>query len=78
MLEAGAVLNLAKGTAERLLSHLQGRIVQEAEALYTEVEAENAQIAHVRPALSATLAGEARCLRTIQHTVIKEMVNRLK
>lgn len=73
LLEAGATLNLAKGTAERLLDNLRSRAVQEAEVLYAEVEAENAQIAHARPDLSATMAGESRCLRTILHTVIKEM-----
>ena len=73
LLEAGASLNLAKGTAERLLENLRSRAVPEAEALYAEVEAENARIAYVHPDLSATMAGESRCLRTILHTVIKEM-----
>ena len=73
LLEAGVALNLAKGTAERLLENLRSRVVQEAEALCAEVESENAQIAHARPALSATMAGEIRCLRTILHTVVKGM-----
>ena len=73
LLEAGASLNLAKGTAERLLENLRSRAVPEAEALYAEVEAENARIAYVHPDLSATMAGESRCLRTILHTVFKEM-----
>ncbi|MYZ52764.1 HipA domain-containing protein [Malikia spinosa] len=77
ILEAGAALNLAKGTAERLLERLRSRIVQEAEALYAEVEAENAQIANARPNLSATMAGESRCLRAILHTVIKEMAKKV-
>lgn len=77
LLDAGASLNLAKGTAERLLENLRGRAVQEAEALYAEVESKNAQIAHARPELSATMAGESRCLRTILHTVIKEMTQRI-
>jgi len=77
LLEAGAALNLAKGTAERLLENLRSRIVQEAGALYAEVEAENTQIAHASPELSATLAGESRCLRTIMHTVIKEMTKQI-
>ena len=77
LLEAGASLNLAKGTAERLLENLRSRAVQEAEALYAEVETENAQIAHARPELSATMAGESRCLRTILHTVIKEMTRQI-
>ena len=77
LLEAGAALSLAKGTAERLLEHLRSRAVQEAEALYAEAEAENARIARAHPELSATMAGESRCLRTILHTVIKEMSKQL-
>lgn len=74
LLAAGASLNLAKGTAERLLENLRSRAVQAAEALYGEVEAENARIALARPELSATMAGESRCLRATLHTVLKEMV----
>lgn len=77
LLEAGAALNLAKGTAERLLENLRRRVVQEAQALYAEVGAENAQIAHARPELSATMAGESRCLRAILHTVVKEMAKQI-
>lgn len=77
MLGAGAALNLAKGTAQRLLENLRSRVAQEAEALYAEVEAENAQIVHARPELTATMAGESRCLRTIFHTVIKEMARQI-
>lgn len=77
LLEAGAAWNLAKGTAERLLENLRSRIVQEAGALYAEIEAENAQIASARPDLSATMAGEPRCLRSIQHAVIKRMAKQI-
>lgn len=77
LLEAGAAWNLAKGTAERLLENLRSRIVQEAGALYAEIEAENAQIASARPDLSATMAGEPRCLRSIQRTVIKRMAKQI-
>lgn len=75
LLEAGAKLNLAKATAERLLENMRSRITQEAEALYAEVEAENARIAKERPELSPTLTGELRCLRTILHIILREMVN---
>lgn len=77
LLEAGASLHLARGTAERLLENLRSRVVQEAEALYAEVAAENAQIAQARPELSATMAGESRCLRAILHTVIKAMTKQI-
>ncbi len=77
LLEAGAALNLAKGTAERLLEYLRSRAVAEADALYADVEAENALIAHARPALSATMAGESRCLRAILHNVLRETTRQL-
>ncbi len=77
LLEAGASLNLAKGTADRLLENLRSRVVPEAQALYGDVEAENAQIAHDHPELSATMAGESRCLRAILHNVLKEMAEQL-
>ena len=77
LLEAGAVLKLARGTSERLLEHLRSRITQEAEALYAGVETENEQIADMRPELAATMAGESRCLRTILHNVIKEMTKQI-
>ena len=77
LLEAGGALNLAKGTAERVLESLRGRILAETEALYADVEAENAHLIATRPELGITLTGETRCLRTIQHTVIKEMARQL-
>jgi serine/threonine-protein kinase HipA len=77
LLEAGASLNLRKGTAQRLLENLRSRAVQEAESLYAEIEDENAQIADARPELSATMAGESRCLRAILYTVLKEMAKQI-
>jgi len=77
LLEAGAALSLTKGTAERLLDHLHWRISAETEALYADVEAENACLIAERPELGITLTGESRCLRTIQHTVIKETTRQL-
>lgn len=77
LLEAGAVLHLAPPTAARLLDKLCQRVLPEAEALYAEVERDNAQLLQERPELEATFAAESRCLRTILHTVIKEMVVRL-
>lgn len=77
LLEAGAALNLAKGTAERLLENLRSRIVLMAEILYSESESENARICNERPNLSAIMAGELRCLRAIQHIIIKEMAKQI-
>lgn len=77
LIEGGALLNLAKGTAERLLESLRSRVVQIAEALYAEVEATNELIVQASPHLSATMAGESRCLRSILHIVIKEMARQI-
>ena len=77
LLEAGAKLNLAKGTADRLLENLRSRIVRETEGLYAEIENENIQIAQARPELSVTMAGESRCLRAIVYVVIKEMSKKI-
>ncbi len=77
LLEAGAALNLAKGTADRLLESLRGRILAETEALYADVEAENARLIAGRRELGITLTAETRCLRAIQHSVIKEMARRI-
>ena len=77
LLQAGEALNLAKGTAERLLENLRHRVMPEAETLYAEVEVDNARIVQTRPELAATLAGELRCLRAILHTVLKEMTKQI-
>jgi len=77
LLDAGAELNLARGTAGRLLDNLRSRIEQQAKALYAEVETENLQILNERPDLAATMGGELRCLRTIQYNIIIDMTKRL-
>ncbi len=77
LIEAGAGLNLAKGTAERLLDKLRSRVAQEAALLYAEVESENARITTARPELSITMAGESRCLRSILYTIINDMMKRV-
>jgi serine/threonine-protein kinase HipA len=77
LLEAGAALSLAKGTADRVLESLRGRVAAEAQALCAEVEAENAEIVGVRPELAATMAGEIHCVRAMVHTVLKEMAKQI-
>jgi serine/threonine-protein kinase HipA len=77
LLEAGAALNLKRNTAERQLENLRSRIAAQAETLYGEIEKENVALVAARPELSATLAGESRCLRTILYTVIKQMAGQL-
>lgn len=77
LIEAGGALGLPKATAERLLNALTQRVVKEAAVLYAEVETQNATMQAASPELSATLAGECRCLRAIIFSVIKEMAKRL-
>jgi serine/threonine-protein kinase HipA len=77
LLEAGAALNLTKGTADRVLKSLRSRVAAEAQALCAEVEAENAEIVLVRPELAATMAGEIRCIRAIVYTVLQEMAKQI-
>jgi serine/threonine-protein kinase HipA len=77
LLEAGAALNLSKGTAHRVLESLRSRVGAQAQALCAEVEAANTEIVLMRPELATTMAGEIRCVRAIVHTVLKEMVKQL-
>lgn len=77
LLQAGAALGLTKSTAERLLENLRSRVIREAEALYTELEAENSHLSQRHPELSATMAGESRCVRAILHTTIKAMAKQI-
>ena len=77
LIRAGAGLSLAKTTAERLLDNLCRKTMSETEALYAEFETENAALIDQKPELRAPLAGESRCLRTIQHAVIREMTQKI-
>ena len=78
MLQAGAAMGLAKSTASRVMDSLRTRIAQECENLLAEVEVANAELVQERPVLAATLAGEDRCLRTIQYTIIQPMAQQLR
>ena len=77
LMEAGEAMRIKPGTVVRLLDTLRSRVVGEAQALYAQVERENAGLIERRPELAATFAGEMRCLRTILHVVIAEQVARL-
>lgn len=74
ILAAGQTLGLAPATARRLLLVMQEKVLSEAVKLYDEVIIENEMLAGARPELKAVFAGESRVLRTIVHTVIKDMV----
>lgn len=71
LMEAGTRLKLAKTTCARILDAMTGRILGEAYALLSEIEAENASFA--APGQAPTFAGEMRCLRAIVEVVIREM-----
>ena len=72
------ILGLNKITAERFIEKLRSNITPVSEALYAELETENAQLKAEKPDLALTLAGEERCVRVINRTVISEMVGRLQ
>ena len=77
LLEAGGTMNLATGTAERLLENLRSRIVHEAEGLCLEVKAEHTRIVDANPDLAPKMAGEFRCLRSILHTILKDTAKQI-
>ncbi len=78
LIDAGATLNISKATAIRLIDYLCNRIEREALALYKETQNDNHNIIQVRPELSTRMTGESRCLRTILHAVIKDMVQKIR
>jgi serine/threonine-protein kinase HipA len=78
LIDAGSILGLNKITAERFIEKLRSNITPISEALYAEFETENAQLKAEKPDLALTLAGEERCVRVINRTVISEMVGRLQ
>lgn len=78
LIDAASVMNIAQPTAQRLLDQISSRIVEQTDALYAEVEAENQTILQTRSELAATLAGELRCLRAISYNVIREMVKKIQ
>lgn len=78
LLDAGAVLNLNKTTANRLLAVQRDNIVQHANELYEHIEKANDELRASKPHLSQLLIAEAHCLRTIIHSVITPMVQQLR
>ncbi len=78
LLAAGQTLGLSLATARRLLQVMQKKVLSEAVKLYDEVLTENEILVRTRPRLKATFAGENRVLRTIIHTVIKDMTEQIR
>lgn len=77
VIDAGIALGLARATATRLLEHTRTRILAAADAVQAQVRQEQAASSAADPALGPGLAGEDRCLRTIVHVVIRDMVAKL-
>lgn len=77
LLESGVALGLAQATSQRLIENLSSRIIQASELLYAEYEEENTKTLKIVDKVPTTMAGESRCLRTILHTVIKQMVKQI-
>jgi serine/threonine-protein kinase HipA len=77
LVRAAETLGLRRATAVRVLEQLCCNIEREAQALYDATAAENGQLLKASKGLVATLAGEERCLRTLQFIVIKEMAAKL-
>lgn len=76
LVQAGMAMGLTEKRAHDQLVWMGGGILDEAKALLDSTEAENAKLSADLD-IGATLAGEARCLRTVTYSVIKEMVQRL-
>ncbi|CTP93210.1 HipA N-terminal domain-containing protein [Xanthomonas translucens pv. poae] len=77
LVQAGEAMGLPRKAAANLLELQRSAILDEAQQLLNQVDAENAQLLKHTPDLDATLAGEMRCLRAITHNVVKEMAERL-
>ncbi|MDO4682877.1 MAG: HipA domain-containing protein [Lautropia sp.] len=78
LLEAAHKLGLPPATAARLLDDLVRQIVPQADELLNVISRENEVILHQQPTLANRLAGEMRCLRVIRHTILPEMLARVR
>ena len=75
VLMAAEALGLTRRIAERELDRMVAGLPGALAALVQEVERENA---HYPPSVHAQLGGELRLLRTIQHLVVPEMLDRVR
>lgn len=78
LLDAGKALMLNKSTALRLIENLSSRIAQTAQDLYDEIVIENTRFVAYRPELGTIFEGELQCLRTIQFSIIRDMLDKVK
>ena len=78
LLDAGNALMINRNTVLRLIENISGRIAQKAQDLYDEISIENAELKRQRPELGIVFEGELRCLRTIQFSIIRDMLDKMK
>jgi serine/threonine-protein kinase HipA len=76
LVAAGEAIGLPNKVATKQLKDLLSRIVGEAQSLYEQIEDENTGWM-AKFDVGYTLQGEMRCLRTIIHVVISDMVRQL-
>jgi len=77
LISSGIQLGLSRETATRVLNAISSKIGPAAESLVKEIEDENSSLIKSNPGIAHTLSGEMRCLRVIQHSVIKETALRI-
>lgn len=77
LIEAGEHMGIKPTTARDNIRRMVKAILPTALQLLEEVIEENQQLSLTRPELRATLAGEARLLRSICYTIIRDMTERL-
>jgi hypothetical protein len=75
VLEAGKSLGLQRDTAVRELDRIATHIIPTANALYENIEAENATLPD---SLKSVFAGELYLLRAIRSIVIQDMTVKLQ
>ena len=75
LLEAGEALGLPKSLGERELGSMMAALPVELEKLIQEISEDNARLPQ---AAKRFLAGEMRLLHTLQHVVVREMLDRLR
>jgi serine/threonine-protein kinase HipA len=77
LLDAGETLKIKRSTALRLLETQCQQMAKAAQHLYDEIVIENIELQKRQPELGLIFDGELRCLRTIQFSIIKDMLEQL-
>lgn len=77
LIEAGGQLGITATTSRNLLARMIKAVQRHTPLLFQQLHEESQAMSRERPELRATLAGEARLLRGIEHTVIRETLERL-